>query len=109
MIRTKIDRVCLPPCVLLRRRPNTDSLQAAEACRFVVVDRPPGFLHDNCGHSVMSTNGRAVAYWICYPPSDREVTGSIPTVGAFFRSPPKILGSRLRKRTRERFDVIELK
>ncbi|KAH3852615.1 hypothetical protein DPMN_095128 [Dreissena polymorpha] len=36
--------------------------------------------------------------------NDREVTGSIPTVAAFFRSPPKTpsTGSRPRKRTRER-------
>ncbi|KAH3700955.1 hypothetical protein DPMN_075937 [Dreissena polymorpha] len=34
----------------------------------------------------------------------REVTGSIPTVGAFFKSLPKTpkTGSRPRKRTRER-------
>ncbi|KAH3724872.1 hypothetical protein DPMN_050699 [Dreissena polymorpha] len=37
-------------------------------------------------------------------PSDWEVTDSIPTMEAFFRSPPKTpsTGSRPRKRTRER-------
>ncbi|KAH3807324.1 hypothetical protein DPMN_135661 [Dreissena polymorpha] len=65
----------------------------------------------------MSNIKVAVVLWIWCPPCDREVTGSIPTVGAFFRSFPKTpsTGSRPRKRTRERlykpkaFDAIELK
>ncbi|KAH3842209.1 hypothetical protein DPMN_115705, partial [Dreissena polymorpha] len=31
----------------------------------------------------------ALAYWIWCPHSDREVTGSFPTDGSLFRSPPK--------------------
>ncbi|KAH3771453.1 hypothetical protein DPMN_172772 [Dreissena polymorpha] len=56
-------------------------------------------------------------YWIWYPPSDWEVTGSIPDVGEFLRSPPKTpsTGSKPRKGIPERlnkpkaFDAIELK
>ncbi|KAH3897247.1 hypothetical protein DPMN_021433 [Dreissena polymorpha] len=32
---------------------------------------------------------QSVVYWTWCPPSDREVTGSTPTVGAFLSSPPK--------------------
>ncbi len=51
----------------------------------------------------------AVVLWICSPPSDLEVMGSIHTVGAFCKSPAKTptTGSRPRKRTRERFDKLE--
>ncbi|KAH3706039.1 hypothetical protein DPMN_065418 [Dreissena polymorpha] len=31
----------------------------------------------------------AVVYWIWCPPSDRKVTGAIPNMGAFCKSPPK--------------------
>ncbi|KAH3730337.1 hypothetical protein DPMN_056320 [Dreissena polymorpha] len=57
----------------------------------------------------------AVVYWIWCPLSDWEVVASIPTVGAFFRSPAKTPNTgKPWKRTRERFnkpeafDAIEL-
>ncbi|KAH3720702.1 hypothetical protein DPMN_063606 [Dreissena polymorpha] len=43
----------------------------------------------------------SVAYWIWCPSSNQEVTGSIPTVGAFFKTPLETpsTGSSPRKQT----------
>ncbi|KAH3815530.1 hypothetical protein DPMN_144057 [Dreissena polymorpha] len=51
----------------------------------------------------------AVVLWIWCPPSDREVTGSIPTVGAFFRSPPKTPKHRLAGADRSSLFFLKVK